>query len=404
MVFDGDGSEMDWTVGYDPPAETFQATLQKMLTGTETYKSLAAAYAKNPKDAATVFKLAQKWADRYNDVNASKLYKEIVALDPDGKMGTTEYQKEQVSYTELAEFNIGTSAVRGRPPVPGPLLAFIKKYSKGKIVQDAYGGLAAWYFSRTAPKDEAFKFFDEYTGRYPQDFMALSAYTRRIILDGENLDKGLQIAQKAVAVAQGPSKSMALQSLARVHLLRGDKPKAAETAEEILKLGPGQGMMMMTMAMPAGAAAAGPPPGTAQGETVAITMGSSAADMSALTAALIFVQAERMDRALAVFGPEYLKKNLDKAQAVSSYASFWSGQNANLESALEAARKATELNPSAYNVWTSLSQINLKLKKYDDALKAAEKALELAPAQPAQIKDNIKKSIDQIKAAALEKK
>jgi len=46
----------------------------------------------------------------------------------------------------------------------------------------------------------------------------------------------------------------------------------------------------------------------------------------------------------------------------------------------------------------------MKLKKYDEALKAAEKALELAPAQPPQIKDNIKKTIDQIKAAMEEKK
>jgi len=41
----------------------------------------------------------------------------------------------------------------------------------------------------------------------------------------------------------------------------------------------------------------------------------------------------------------------------------------------------------------------LKQKKYDDALKAAEKALEIAPAQPPQIKESIKKRIEAIKAA-----
>jgi cytochrome c-type biogenesis protein CcmH/NrfG len=80
------------------------------------------------------------------------------------------------------------------------------------------------------------------------------------------------------------------------------------------------------------------------------------------------------------------------------------GQGKNLESALEAAKKSVALTPGAYTGWNNLSQVNLKLKKYDDALKAAEKALEIAPAQPAQIKDNIKKSIEQIKAAALDKK
>jgi hypothetical protein len=46
----------------------------------------------------------------------------------------------------------------------------------------------------------------------------------------------------------------------------------------------------------------------------------------------------------------------------------------------------------------------MKIKSYDEALRAAEKALALAPAQPPMIKDNLKKSIEQIKAAQAEKK
>ena len=55
-------------------------------------------------------------------------------------MGTTEYQKEQVSYTEYAEFNLGSGAVRTRPPDPAPLLAFVKKYPEGVMVKNAYSG------------------------------------------------------------------------------------------------------------------------------------------------------------------------------------------------------------------------------------------------------------------------
>jgi tetratricopeptide (TPR) repeat protein len=375
-----------------------------MLTGPETYKALAAAYAKNPKDVATVFKLAQKWADRYNDVKSAAMYKEILALDPDGKMGTTEYEKEKVSYTELAEFNVGTSAVRGRPSAPAPLQAFIKKYPEGKIVKDAYAALAGAYFGRSASKDEAFKFFDEYTGRYPEEFGALSAYVRRIIFDKDNLDKGLQLAQKAIAVAQGPSGTMALQNLAQIHLLRGDKAKAAEMAEEILRRGSGGQGTIMVMSVPAGAAAAAPATAAPQGQAVPMTVSTPGVDMAAVNAARIFVQADRMDRALAVFGPEYLKNNLDKSPVLFAYVTFWTGQGQNLESALDAAQKAVALMPNNYSGWNNLSQINLKLKKYDDALKAAEKALEIAPAQPPQIKENLKKTIDQIKAAAAEKK
>lgn len=196
-----------------------------------------------------------------------------------------------------------------------------------------------------------------------------------------NLDKGLQLALKAVDLSQARGKLAMLQSLAQVYLLKGDKAKAAETAEQILKLG-SAGSVMVIPAVPAESASPPIPP---------------VADMSAMNAARIFVQADKLDRALEVYGLEYLAKNMDKARAVSAYAIFWAGQNNNLESALEAAKKAVELTPDAYNSWNTLSQINLKLKKYDEALKAAEKAVETAPSE--QLKNIFRKQVDQIKAA-----
>jgi tetratricopeptide (TPR) repeat protein len=376
MVLDGDGSEVDWVVGYDPPAEKFQERIGQMTAGVDTFKSLSAAYAKNPKDEATIFKLAQKWSDRYNDAKSQEKYKEILALDPDGKLGTTEFQKEKVSYTEYAEYNLGLGTLRARPPVPASILAFIKKYPESSMVKEAYRNLASAYFGRTAPKDEAVKFFEEYTARYAQDPLVLGAYVRRIIQDKDNLDKGLVLAQKAVDLAQGGAKIPMLQSLAQVHLLKGDKAKAAETAEKIVALDAEGRSAMMTMA----------PEGAPSGPVFANLM----------NAARIFVEADKLDRALAVFGPDFLKKNLAKADAVSRYASFWSSQNKNLESALEAAKKAVELTPDAFAVWNTLSQVHLKMKNYDEAIKAAQKAVDVAPTE--QLKERFRKQIEQIKA------
>jgi len=86
------------------------------------------------------------------------------------------------------------------------------------------------------------------------------------------------------------------------------------------------------------------------------------------------------------------------------YAQFWSGQSQNLESALEAAKKAAVLTPDSYSPWSTMGQIYLKQKYYGEALKAAEKALSLAPDQPPQIKESVKKTIEAIKTAAQEKK
>jgi tetratricopeptide (TPR) repeat protein len=123
-----------------------------------------------------------------------------------------------------------------------------------------------------------------------------------------------------------------------------------------------------------------------------------------LTAARILIDADQKDRALAVFGPELLKGHLSEPVVLRGYVSFWSGQSLNLDSALQAAMKSIELVPDGYREWSAVSQVQLKLKAYDEALKAAEKALALAPTQPPNLKDNIKRTIEQIKAAQAEKK
>ncbi len=62
IILGPDGSEVDWFVGYGPPPENFQAKLEKVIAGTDTFKAVNDAYAKNPNDAALAFKLARKWS------------------------------------------------------------------------------------------------------------------------------------------------------------------------------------------------------------------------------------------------------------------------------------------------------------------------------------------------------
>lgn len=378
----GDGAEVDWILGYDPPAEEYKKLFEKILRGEGTFKALNDAYAKNPKEIGTVYDLAGKWNDRYDQAKAAELYKAVLALDPDGKLGGTEYQGVKVPYAWLADFHIGQASLSARPPDAAPLLAFIKKYPEGPLVKDAYAQLARAHFGRTAPKTDAAAFFAEYVGRYPQDLPAVMSWVRRIIFDKEPLDKGLELASKAVDLAPKASQTMALQSLAQIHLLSGRKSRAAETAERILRH-----EAELQAEAPKDAAAP-----------------TRAAFMSLQIAAQIFIDADQKDRALTVFGPDFLKSNLDKPDAAVLYAQFWQRQGTNLESALVAAQKSVELAPDSYRGFQTMSQILMGLKAYDEALKAAEKALALAPARPPQLKDMIQKSIDQIKAAAAEKK
>jgi len=117
-------------------------------------------------------------------------------------------------------------------------------------------------------------------------------------------------------------------------------------------------------------------------------------------AAEIYIKLDKLDKALAVFGPEIIKGYMDQPSELSRYARFWANQGENLESAIKAAKKAVELYPSD-STWDTVSQVYTKLKKYSEALKAAEKAVELADEE---VKARYKNRIKQIKKAQEEAK
>ena len=261
-------------------------------------------------------------------------------------------------------------------------MAFVKKYPDSQIVKDAYNRLAMFY-GRQSSKDDATKFFEGYTGRFPQEAAAYSGWVTRILFDKDPVDKGLTLAQKAIDLSQGRQAITGYQNLARLYLLKGDKDKAVDAADRMMKL-------------------AMVPPPAKPGATPSAPFDPAA--MAAPLAAPLYIDAGHPEKALAVYGPEFLKKNMDNAGNLSRYAQFWSTQGQNLDSALTAAKKVTEQTPDGYSGFNTLGSVYLKMKNYPEALKAAEKALTLAPAQPPMIKQQIQKTIDNIKMQAAEKK
>ena len=214
--------------------------------------------------------------------------------------------------------------------------------------------------------------------------MAYSGWVTRILFDKEPADKGIELAQKAISLSQGRAAMIGWQNLGRLYVLKGDKAKAIDAADQMMKI------------------AAMPPP-TKPGAVSAIPMGGGPGAAGAPGAAQIYLDAGAPEKALAVYGPGYVTENEKSAPMLMRYVQFWVQQGTNLESALAAAKKVVELSPDAYSSYTTLSGIYQKMKNYGEALKASEKALSLAPAQPPQIKETIQKSIDAIKANAEKK-
>ena len=326
LIVDKNGKEVDWIVGYGPPADKFLERVQKSLSGIDTYLALSERYAKEPTNVEVVFKLAQKCGNRYTmEAKTKELFNKVLALDPGGKQGsyTYEYLKATVPYTQAAEFELGQMASMGRKPDPAPLQSFIKKYPESKLVKQAYSYLG-YYSGYQASKEDAAKFFEEYTSKFPEDKAAFSAYVERIVRDKEPLDKGIALAEKLKDIAGYPQNPNYQQNLAQLYVLKGDPAKAEEE------------------------------------------FGKDFIDGYVSNAVY----------ALAVYGPEFAKKNWGDQGILSSYAGFWNKQGTNLDNALVAAKKSVELTSDYYNNYV-LGQVLFKLKNYAEALKAAEKAFEL---------------------------
>ena len=310
-----------------------------------------------------------------------ELYGKVISLDPDGKSGSAynDYLKASITYTEAAEEALGRIAFLGVENDPAPLRAFIAKYPESKFLKDEYALLSRFYYLReSVPMDVAAQFFSEYTAKFPHNAGALNDYVKRIIADKAPLDKGIELAEKICEIAGSPPNPNYVQNLAELYILKGDPARAEEVyGKDFLDQTTSSFGYWLT--------------GYAnfwikqnknldRAEAIADLVGGLNPGQGPLAdpqgAADIFLKIKKEDKALAVYGPASVEKNASKPDFLASYAYFWNLCDKNLDSALVAVRKALEIAPK-YTDYATLGQILFKMKNYPEALRAAEKAVEL---------------------------
>ncbi len=335
----------------------------------DTFKVLVEQAAKNPKDVPLLAKLAKKYSDRdpVNTEKANALYRQIVAIDPDGRMGMTEYGKNQVSCTEYAEFSLGQAVLyaRGSQRSPEPLKAFVQKYPASKILKSAYMGLSSFYAYAPGPyKEEAFRFLEEAVAKYPDDPYFRLYYVSRSMNNKENIDRGIEMAEGM----GGMDYASIANYRARLYQLKGDLSQAE--------------------------AAYGPEFMDGRVTSLANSLSSYAsfwmqqkknldsAEKMLQTAILLqpdnayfrqsaagfYLQAGKTDKALEVFGPEFIKIPKLNASALMTYARFWVQRKQNMDSATAAMESALKLSPEDAYVRQSAAQVFIMMEKQDKAI------------------------------------
>jgi tetratricopeptide (TPR) repeat protein len=334
-----------------------------------TFKALSEQAAKNPKDVPLLAKLAKKYSERdpANMEKANALYKQIVAIDPDGRMGTTEYGKNQVSCTELAEFSLGQSALyaRGSQRSPEPLKAFVKKYPASNILKSAYMSLSSFYAYAPGPyKEEAFKFLEEAVAKYPDDPYFRLYYVSRSLNNKENIDRGIEMAE-----GMGGMDYASIASYrARLYQLKGDLSQAeAVYSSEFMD---GRVTSLANSLSSYASFWMQQKKNLDSAEKMLQTAILLQPDNAYFrqSAAGFYLQAGKTDKALEVFGPEFIKIPKLNASALMTYARFWVQRKQNMDSATAAMESALKLSPEEAYVRQSAAQVFIMMEKQDKAL------------------------------------
>ena len=335
----------------------------KVFQGEDTFRALSAKLASDRTNVPLLMQVARKHESRFESDKALPLYKEILALDPEGRAGTTEYIGLVVPNVEYADFRIAADA-GNKARDPAPFLAFAARRPASPLALEAYRS-CSYFFVSGKGKDEAFRFFEDSLAKFPGDALLTFYYLQRIAQDKDNIDRGIALAREMGRYAS--INDMASRLGAQLQILKGDFD-SAEAA-----YGPDYVDGRISSAVSALQSYAQFWAAQKKNMDSAIRAMELAMDLqpdsfyAAASAANLYIQAGLPEKADEVYGPAYAEKYKDNAQALVFYATFWGRQKKHPES-LSAAEAAVRLKPDDPNILQMAAQAFVAWDRKDRAL------------------------------------
>jgi Tfp pilus assembly protein PilF len=363
LFLDGNGNEVDWIYTYSAPPSKFHEKVLKIFKGEDTFRVLNTKLQSDRTNVPLLMQVARKHESRFETAKALPLFEEILALDPEGKAGTTEHNGVDVPCVEYADFRITLDA-GNKAEDPAPFLAYAARRPASPLARDAYRS-CSYFFLSGKSKDEAFKFFEDGLAKYPGDPLLTFYYLQRIAQEKDNLDRGIALAREMGRYA---SLDDTVQRLgAQLHMLKGDSD-SAEAA-----YGPDFIDGRLSSAANALQNYAQFWAGQNKNMDSALRAMKLAMDLqpdsfyAANSAANFYIRAGLPEKADEVYGPAYAEKYKNDAQALCFYAAFWARQKKHPES-LSAAESAIRLKPDDPNILQMAAQALIAWDKKDRAL------------------------------------
>ncbi len=362
LIARADGSVLERVIGYGGEPDVFTARLENAVAGINTLASIKEEYDKNPDDINAMFKLANKYQDVYKRAEAGKLFKEIIAKGDDAKNAMVPYK--EVSAYEYSKF------------LSGDYLGLIEEFPESELIKDAYSRQANMYVRSRRESDipKAQKFYADMLEKFPNETGMKKSYVNFAVTKQVDPQKALEVAH-SVYEDENMADPTFMKNYAELLSIGGDTKKLDEVYGEnfprMQKYTASRNMYNYSKFW------------VDHDENVDSALETAASLVKAdpgyiSRVAQLYIDADYADEALEMYGPDFIKDKMDEVRILSTYASFWGGQETNLKSALKAAKQAVKLDAKYYNYYT-LGLVYWKSDKLKDALNNAEKAVELAP-------------------------
>jgi hypothetical protein len=254
------------------------------------------------------------------------------------------------------------------------LEAFIKKYPSSRLVRDAYLDMMTVYFTDADGAsvygriEEAFPHDLKIANRLAGQAKSYSQYNQKDKKD-PNIERSLRMSENALREAGAVSLSETAQNVAQLQILGGNPDKAEQAfgrdyrSEQVkawaeASIGYAEFWLGRKRNMEDGEAAI----------SLALGLGPEDPGLRRRAAALYLWPLTKPDKALGIYGPEFLKSVQASPRDLFSYFSFWISNKTNEESAFAALEEVLKLNPESVFYRESAASVLSKAGYTDRAL------------------------------------
>ncbi len=320
------------------------------MEGKDTAAALEGLHAREPGNPEPLIKLAGKYQERQDREKALELSQKALALDPKGTRMMRRENGEVVSFKEMAEYQYArTFMVTFGLMDHQHLRDFIKKYPSSPLVRDAYLDVLRMLFIG----EEGEEIYGKMIERFPHDpelANRLAEFLGMIGL-GEGIDKILDLSlgfsTNALRTAESVSLPATAKYLAQLQILKGNPEKAEETYGSGFLAAQVDSTIESLMEYAEFWVEQKRNEKDAEA-AIDLALGLNPGKQGLKRrASVLFNSLGKMDKALEIYGPEFLKTVQTSPADLFSYFNLWTRKKANETSAFEALDRLLELEPES---------------------------------------------------------